>query len=126
MGAEVGSHTRLQDRCVFFGVQTTAVHDAHAPAPAVAVLLDELPYAGARLRRRHTVQVETIPDVVLSALQFPDFAPVNARRGEVVVWSVAVVGRRLRLTRRADLRSRADPPARIRSETGHIHHLARE
>ena len=68
-----------------FGVQTTAVHDAHAPASAVAVLLDEAPDAGARLHCCEAVQVEAIRDVVLAALQFPDFAPVNARRSEVLV-----------------------------------------
>src|SRR6266851_723603 len=113
MRLEELTHPRLQDRYVVFRVEAAPVHDADAPMSAVTAVVDEPPHPRARVRRRHAVQVAPVADDVLSALQFPDLAPIHTIRGEVIIWSIGVIGGRRGHWWCTDGWGRVRPPARI-------------
>ena len=85
MRPEVLPHARLQDRRVVFRVQPAPVNDADVSMAAMPAVLDEPSHFGERIGTRHAVQVEPVADGVFASLQFPDLAPIDAVRDEVVV-----------------------------------------
>ena len=85
MRLEGFAHARLQDRHASGRAQAAAVNDADAAVAIVAAGLEELLHARGRGGGRHAVQVAPIRGGVVAAFQFPDLAPVDARRGEVRV-----------------------------------------
>ena len=52
---------------------------------AMPAVLDEPFRAGERLGTPHAVQVAPVADDVIAVSQFPDLAPIDAVRDEVVV-----------------------------------------
>ena len=129
MRPQAFADARFQNWHVPFRVQTTAVDDADAAMAAVAAVVDESPHARARLHRRLAVQVAPIRDWVLPALQLSDFAPVDARRREVVIRFIEKSrsgGPRLLRRRQGNWPTLPDPPARIAWKREHVRHLARK
>jgi hypothetical protein len=55
---------------------------------AMPAVLDEPFHVGERLGTRHAVQVAPVADDVFTLFQFPDLAPIDAVRHEVVIQSV--------------------------------------
>ena len=52
---------------------------------AMPAALDEPSHGGDRLGARHAVQVAPVADDVFAFFQFPDLAPIDAVRDEVVI-----------------------------------------
>jgi hypothetical protein len=124
-------HARLEDRDIPLRVQPPAVDDADA-AIAVATIIDEPLHARDGFRSGHAMQVEPAAGGVFSALQLSELTPVHAWGDEASLWTVIMIlpggrrGGRGRRARCADVRSRANAPARIRREADNVRHRARE
>ena len=85
MRPEVLPHAHFQDRRVVFGVQPATVDDADASMAAVLTVLDESSHAGERVGSRLAVQVAPVADAVFAVFQFPNLAPIDALRDEIVL-----------------------------------------
>jgi hypothetical protein len=79
---EARPHARLEDRDAPLGVQATAVDDAHAAMPAMAVV-NELLDARGGFRGGLAMQVEPPPGNVFDALQFSELTPIHPGGDEV-------------------------------------------
>ena len=126
MRPEIRAHARLQYRDFAFRVEPSTVHDADAASLVIAALVDELSDACARVGRCHTVQILPVSGDILSALQFSDLAPVDARRGKVLGRTIHLLDRRRRRGEHMDCRRGALSPTRIRRKSDHVLHGASE
>ena len=102
------------------------MHDADAAMPVVAALVDKPSNARARIGRCHSVQILPVCGHILSTPHLSDFAPVHARRGEVLARAITLLHRQSCRGEYMNGWRGALAPARIRRESDDVLHGASE